>query len=293
MALPTILITGANGQLGFELVRVLAPRNTIIATDRASLDLADVDAIVAAVRATRPSLIVNAAAHTAVDQAERDRDAALAINGRAPAILAEEAKRSGAVLIHYSTDYVFDGAASEPYREESPPAPLNVYGASKLAGERAIETVGARALVFRTSWVYGLRGRNFLVTIRRLAAERDELRIVNDQIGVPNWCRTLARATQRIVALGIDAAGERAGLYHMSSTGSASWFDFARAIVGDASRPRVTPITTAQYPTPARRPAYGVLSTAKFERTFGFALPPWRDELAQCLSSPVEPDPSQ
>ncbi len=293
MATPTILITGTIGQLGFELARALAPRRAIIATDRASLDLADADAIVAAVRAARPSLIVNAAAYTAVDQAERDSDAAYAINGRAPGILAEEAKRIGAMLIHYSTDYVFDGEASVPYDEDVPPAPLNVYGASKLAGERAIAAAGARALVFRTSWVYGLRGRNFLLTIRRLAAERDELRIVCDQVGVPNWCRTLARATRRIVDLGIDAMNDRAGLYHMSATGSATWFDFARAIVGDVERPRVTPIATAQYPTPARRPAYGVLATTRFERTFGFALPPWRDALAQCLSSPIEPDPPQ
>jgi dTDP-4-dehydrorhamnose reductase len=293
MATPAILVTGANGQLGFELARLLASRGTVVATDRASLDLADADAIVAAVRAAQPSLIVNAAAYTAVDQAERDRDAAYAINSRAPAILADEAKRIGALLIHFSTDYVFDGDADAPYDEDTPPAPVNVYGASKLAGERAIAAAGARALVFRTSWVYGLRGRNFLLTVRRLAAEREELRIVNDQIGVPNWCRTLAIATRRIVDLGIGAAGERAGLYHMSSTGRATWFDFARAIIGDVPRPRVMPITTAQYPTPARRPAQAVLSTAKFERTFGFTLPSWRDALAQCLSSAVEPDPSQ
>lgn len=293
MPTPTILITGANGQLGFELARMLAPADSTVATDRASLDLADADAIVAAVRAARPSLIVNAAAYTAVDRAERDSDAAYAINGRAPGILAEEAKRVGATLIHYSTDYVFDGEAREPYDENASPAPRNVYGASKLAGERAIAAVGARALVFRTSWVYGLRGSNFLLTIRKLAAERDELRIVCDQVGVPNWCRTLARATRRVVDLGIATIGERAGVYHMSSTGSATWFEFARAIVGDVERPRVMPITTAQYPTPARRPAYGVLSTERFERTFGFALPPWRDALAQCMSSPIEPDRSQ
>jgi len=293
MPTPTILITGANGQLGFELARLLAPIAATIATDRASLDLADADAIVAAIRAARPSLIVNAAAYTGVDRAESDSDAAYAVNGRAPGIIGEEAKRIGAMLIHYSTDYVFDGQAREPYDESASPAPRNVYGASKLAGERAIAASGARALIFRTSWVYGLRGSNFLLTIRRLAAERDELRIVRDQVGTPNWCRALARATRHIVGLGVDAMSERAGLYHMSSTGSATWFDFARAIVGDVERPRVTPITTAQYRTPASRPAYGVLSTAKFERAFGFALPPWRDALAQCLSSPIEPDPSQ
>jgi len=290
MAAPTILVTGANGQLGFELARVLAPCGTIVTTDRASLDLADVDSIAATVRAAKPALIVNAAAYTAVDRAQTERDLAHAINGRAPDVLAEEARRIGATLIHYSTDYVFDGHARTPYAEDAPTAPLNVYGESKLAGERAIATSGAHALVFRTSWVYGLRGKNFLLTIRKLAAERDELAIVADQTGVPNWCRALARATRRVVDLGLPKLTERAGLYHMSSTGSATWFEFARAIVGDSERPRLKPITTADFPTPAQRPAYGVLSTAKFERTFGFALPPWRDALAQCVTSPVEPD---
>jgi dTDP-4-dehydrorhamnose reductase len=293
MPTPTILVTGANGQLGFELARLLAPCGTIVATDRASLDLTDPDAIVAVVRAARPALIVNAAAYTAVDQAEREPEAAYAINARAPGVLADEAKRSGALLIHYSTDYVFDGTAGSPYDEDAPTGPLGVYGASKLEGERAVAASNARALVFRTSWVYGLRGRNFLLTIRRLAAERDELRIVDDQTGVPNWSRALARATRRVVDLGLAGIAQRTGLYHMSSTGAATWFEFARAIVGDAARPRVTPIATKDYPTPARRPAYAVLATAKFERTFGFALPSWRDALSQCMSSAAESDSSQ
>jgi dTDP-4-dehydrorhamnose reductase len=195
-----------------------------------------------------------------------------------------EAKRIGAVLIHYSTDYVFDGMRRTPYDEDAPANPLNVYGAGKLAGEREIAAVGAHAIVFRTSWIYGLRGKNFLMTIRRLAAERDELRIVSDQIGVPNWCRTLAEATTRVVAGGLGPLAERAGLYHMSSTGCGSWYDFAREIVGDVARPRVVPITTAEYPTPAKRPAYAVLATARFERVFGFALPDWRKALADCTT---------
>jgi dTDP-4-dehydrorhamnose reductase len=272
---------------------VLAPCGAIVATDRASLDLADPDAIVAVVRAAKPALIVNAAAYTAVDQAEREPEAAYAINARAPGILADEAKKTGALLIHYSTDYVFDGTASTPYDENAPTGPLGVYGASKLEGERAIAASNVRALVLRTSWVYGLRGRNFLLTIRRLAGEREELRIVADQTGVPNWSRALARATRRVVDLGLAGIAQRAGLYHMSSTGSATWFEFARAIVGDASKPRVTPIATSDYPTAARRPAYAVLATAKFERTFGFALPPWRDALSQCVTSPVESDSLQ
>jgi len=287
MARPRILVTGANGQLGFELARSLGALGEVVAADRETLDLARPDAIVAVVRAARPQLIVNAAAYTAVDRAETERDLAFAINGRAPGILAEEARRLGAVLIHYSTDYVFDGAGSIPYREDAPTAPLNAYGESKLAGERAVAAAGGQALVFRTSWVYGLRGSNFLLTIRRLAAERDELRIVADQVGVPNWCRVLAEATVRVAGSGTAALADRAGLYHLSSTGATSWYEFARAIVGDAPRPRVVPITSADYPTPARRPAYGVLDTTRFERAFGFALPSWRDALARCLAEPV------
>jgi dTDP-4-dehydrorhamnose reductase len=290
MQRPTILVTGANGQLGFELARLLAPHGDVVATDRGRLDLAEADAIVAAVRGVAPELIVNAGAYTAVDRAEKETALANAVNGRAPGILAEEAKRIGAVLIHYSTDYVFDGTRATPYPEDAPTAPQNVYGASKLAGERAIAAVGGHALVFRTSWVYGLRGKNFLLTIRRLAAERDELRVVADQIGVPNWCRVLAEATARAVRSGLPALAERAGLYHLSATGQASWCDFARAIVGDAKTPRIVPITTAEHPLPARRPAYGVLATERFEVTFGFALPDWRDALARCVASPIESD---
>ena len=285
---PTILVTGANGQLGFDLARLLAPRGDVVAVDRTRLDLADADAVVAAVRGAKPALIVNAGAYTAVDLAEKEPAQAAAINACAPGILADEAKRIGAVLIHYSTDYVFDGARTTPYPENAPTGPLNVYGATKLEGERAIAAVGAHAIVLRTSWVYGLRGKNFLLTVRRLAAERDELRIVADQVGVPNWCTSLAEATARIVGGGLPALAERAGLYHLSATGSASWFDFARAIVGDVAKPRVVGIATADYPLPARRPAYGVLDTARFEGAFGFALPDWRDVLARCLASSSE-----
>jgi|SRR5215471_7144263 len=290
MRRPTILVTGSNGQLGFELARLLAPSGNVIAADRAKLDLVDADAIVAAVRGAKPDIILNAGAYTAVDLAEKEASLAAAVNARAPGILAEEAKRIGAVLIHYSTDYVFDGARTTPYPEEAPTAPLNVYGETKLDGERAIAAVGGYALVFRTSWVYGLRGRNFLLTIRKLAAERDELRIVSDQIGVPNWCRSLAEATASVVGLGNSALAERSGLYHLSAKGEASWFDFARAIVGNVAKPRIVPIATVDYPLPARRPAYGVLYTARFEAVFGFALPDWRDALARCLASSADAD---
>lgn len=285
----TILVTGAQGQIGFELARLLLPHGDVVATDRATLDLADPDAIVAAMRGVKPALIVNAGAYTAVDRAETEPALAHAVNGRAPGIFAEEAKRLGATLIHFSTDYVFDGRRTSPYPEDAPTGPQNVYGASKLEGEHAIAMTGAHALVLRTSWVYGLRGNNFLLTIRRLAAQRDELAIVADQIGVPNWSHMLAAATARIVGTGLPAVAARSGLYHLSCTGRASWYDFARAIVGEAPRPRVVPITTAEYPAPARRPANGVLATTRFEATFGFALPDWRDALTGCVAHQVQP----
>ncbi|HTR59167.1 MAG TPA: dTDP-4-dehydrorhamnose reductase [Casimicrobiaceae bacterium] len=287
MARPTILVIGARGQLGFELARLLPAHGEVTALDRSELDIGDPDAIRETLRALRPVLAVNAAAYTAVDQAEREPERVEAINARAPAILAEEAKRLDALLVHYSTDYVFDGAAAVPYPEDAPTNPLGVYGASKLRGEQAIVASGCRYLVLRTSWVYGLRGRNFLLTIRRLATERDELRVVADQIGVPNWSRALAEATATLVSRGLDVLAERAGLYHLSARGSTSWFEFARAIVGEVESPRVLPITTAEYPTAARRPPYAVLATEKLERVFGVSLPDWRELLARCLASGV------
>ena len=282
---PTILVTGANGQLGAELVHALAPHGTIVATGHAELDLADADAIVATVRRIRPALIVNAAAYTAVDRAESEEARAHAVNGVAPGILADEAKRAGAALIHYSTDYVFDGRATGPYDEDAPVGPLSVYGRTKLEGERAVAASGADALVLRTSWVYGRRGRNFLTTMQRLAAERDEIRVVDDQTGAPNWSRELARATARIVANGRHGIAERKGLYHLTARGATTWYGFARAILAGVPRVRIVPITTAEYPTPARRPHWSVLDTARFERTFGFALPDWHASLAECLAS--------
>ena len=224
-----------------------------------------------------------------VDRAESERAQAFAINAVAPGVLAEAAKRAGALLVHYSTDYVFDGCSRVPYSEDSPTSPLSVYGASKLEGEQRVAASGAQALVFRTSWIYGLRGSNFLMTIRRLAAARDELRIVDDQVGVPNWSRALARATLRVLQLGRETLAERCGLYHLSCGGEATWYRFAQAFLRDTKGLRVLPIATADYPTPARRPQYGVLDTTKFRQTFGFALPDWRAALDECLASPPEP----
>ncbi len=287
MTRPRILLIGSAGQLGFELARALPAHGEVVALDHAALDLANADAIVAAVRSARPQLIVNAGAYTAVDRAESEPDRAEAINARAPGILAEEASRVGAVLIHYSTDYVFDGESEAPYDEDAAPNPVNVYGRSKLEGERAIAAIGGVGVVLRTSWVYGLRGQNFLTTMRRLGAEREELRIVADQVGSPNWTRSLATATAALASRGNGDLSERAGLYHLSGSGSASWFEFARAIFAGANRPRVVPISTAEYPTAARRPRRSVLASDKFARTFGIALPPWEAMLRDCVAERI------
>ena len=286
-ARPKILLTGARGQLGRELAAALEPHGALVACDRSTLDLADPAMIARVVRETKPQWIVNAGAYTAVDRAETERDAAFAVNARAPGILGVEARRLGAVVMHFSTDYVFDGKRATPRDEAAPTDPLNVYGASKLEGERAIAASGAAALTLRTSWVYSRHGQNFLVTMQKLAAARDEVRVVADQTGVPNWSRALAQATATLVARGVPYVAERAGLYHLSAQGSATWYAFARAIIGDAVR--VTPITTAEFPTPAARPAYGVLDATRFTRTFGFGLPDWQTLLQQCLRAPVEP----
>jgi len=284
----TILLTGARGQLGRELAAALRDAGNVVAFDHATLDLADPDRIVDVVRSVAPRTIVNAAAYTAVDRAEQERDAAFAINGRAPGILAAEAKRANAVLVHYSTDYVFDGEATTPYDETSSPNPINAYGASKLEGERAIAASGAAAITLRTSWVYARHGQNFFTTMQKLAASRGELRVVADQTGVPNWARALARATARLIRESGPRLGERAGLYHLSAAGSTTWYGFASALL-QGQLARVTPIATRDYPTPARRPAYGVLDPTHFTRTFGFGLPDWQTLLHECMRSEAEP----
>lgn len=286
---PTILLTGARGQLGRELAFALGGVGNVVACDRTTLDLGDPGRIVDVVRESAPHAIVNAAAYTAVDLAERERDRAFAINADAPRILAEEAKRANAILVHYSTDYVFDGAATTPYDESAATRPLNVYGESKLAGEAAIAASGAASLVLRTSWVYGRRGQNFLVTMQKLAASRTEINVVDDQIGVPNWTRWLARTTATLLDQDLAWLAERAGLYHLCALGRASWFDFAREILRDQPNVQVSPIATSQYPTPARRPAYGVLDATRFARTFGIVLPDWQTLLHGCLQSGAEP----
>lgn len=282
-----ILLTGSAGQLGRELVRSLACLGEVVACDRRALDLGDADALRPVLRATKPSVVVNAAGYTAVDRAESEPAAAEAVNGLAPGILAEEAKRCGALLVHYSTDYVFDGAKGAPYTEDDAPAPLSAYGRSKLAGERAIAAVAGRHLILRTGWVFGLHGANFMKTILRLARERDELRVVADQRGAPTWTRHLADATALLLARR-DAAE---GLFHVAAAGEATWHGYAEAIVATAAAaglieraPHVLPIATADYPLPARRPADSRLDCRRLARDCGIALPDWRTGLADCLA---------
>lgn len=284
-----ILVTGRYGQVGWELQRTLLPLGRIVAVDQQDLDLADPAAIRRMLEALRPDVIVNPAAYTAVDKAESEPGLAHAVNAEAPALLAQWAARQGALMIHYSTDYVFDGAKAAPYVETDPAGPLGVYGRSKRAGEEAVLASGADHLIFRTSWVYGARGANFLRTILRLAAEREELRIVADQIGAPTWSRLLAEATSLAVrqALAERRHGRfKSGLFHLACAGETSWHGFASAIVEGRQGLRVkavTPITTADYPTPAQRPANSRLDTGAFRARFGLALPDWRDCLKLCL----------
>jgi len=281
-----ILLTGKDGQVGWELQRSLAPLGEVTAFNRAALDLSDAAAIRAAIRALRPDLIVNAAAYTAVDLAESENDLALLINAQAPGVMADEAKNLGALLVHFSTDYVFDGTKDGAYVEDDAPSPMNAYGRSKLAGEQAIQAVGCRHLIFRTSWVYSLRGKNFLRTILRLAEQREELRIIDDQVGAPTWSRMIAEAT--VLACAHEAPLE--GLFHLASGGAASWHGFTQAIL-ELTRhlrkrePVLTAIPARDYPLPAARPHNSRLSCERLARQTGIILPDWRKALDLCLES--------
>ncbi len=289
-----ILLIGATGQVGWELQRCVQALGTVIPAGRQQshrVDLTDPDSVRTLVQATQPTIILNAAAYTAVDKAETEAELAYAVNAQAPGILAEEAQRLGALLVHYSTDYVFNGQQCHPYTEDVPTQPLGVYGSSKLAGEQAIQAVGGQYLIFRTAWVYGRRGHNFLLTMQRLARERDELRIVNDQVGAPTWSRVIAEVTAMILAQLYSPFSrlempEMSGIYHLTCAGETTWYHFASAILAQGERqPRLVPITTKDYPTPAQRPAYSVLSCAKLQETFGVNLPSWDQALALCLAN--------
>lgn len=296
-----ILLIGREGQLGWELRRTLACLGEVIAIDRTSrpwfIDLSDPDSIRTAVRGLRPQLIVNAAAYTGVDVAEKEEELATMINGVAPGILAETAAELGAGLIHYSTDYVFSGEASSPYDEAHETAPLGVYGKTKRQGEVAIEQVGIPHLILRTAWVYGTRGHNFLLTMLRLMGERESLSIVSDQHGAPSWSREIAECTAFMIAQCQNReadtfdVGDRSGIYHLTNNGQTNWYEFANAIRKQAVTQgllegrvaELEPILGREYPTPAKRPSWSVLSNQKLKAEFGLQMPAWQQSLQLCM----------
>ena len=290
-----ILVFGRVGQVGWELRHKLACLGQVTAVDYPEIDFTKPDSIREAVRAARPAVIVNAAAYTAVDKAEAEPARAYAINAAAPGVLAEEAKRLGSILVHYSTDYVFDGTKHGAYLETDLPNPVNVYGKTKLAGDEAIQSVGGDYLILRTSWVYGARGSNFLLTMLRLARERAELRIVDDQTGAPTSSECIAQATADLLAqLSAPKGGGlqgRSGIYNLTNSGETTWFGFAKAFlskpqeVTGAITPSLVPITTAEFPRPAKRPANSCLSCRRVEETFGVRMPHWEDALALVLET--------
>ena len=291
-----ILLLGANGQVGHELRRSLAPLGGIIATTRTGelpdgtpcevADFGDPGSLAELVERVAPDLVVNAAAYTAVDRAEDDQEAAFRANAEAPGVLAEACARRETPFVHFSTDYVFDGAGSRPYREDDPTVPLGVYGASKLAGEEAVRAAGGRHLIFRTAWVYGVRGQNFLRTMLRLAAERDELRVVGDQVGTPTPAYLIADVT----AAAISSAQSLSGTFHLTASGKTSWHGFAEAIIAGAAErgllqrtPHVTAISTADYPTRAKRPRYSCLDTGKLGEALGVPMASWTAGLEKVM----------
>ncbi|MBT9590036.1 MAG: dTDP-4-dehydrorhamnose reductase [Thiobacillus sp.] len=295
-----ILLFGKNGQVGWELQRSLAPLGELVAlaSDSQALcgDLADLAGIARTVRAVAPDVIVNAAAHTAVDQAEREPERARTLNALAPGVLAQEAQRCGAWLVHYSTDYVFDGSGDAPWRETDPTGPLNVYGQTKLEGEAAIRAAGCRHLIFRTSWVYAARGGNFAQTMLRLARERDSLAVINDQIGAPTGADLLADVTAHAIRTAMQRP-ELGGLYHLAAGGQTSWYDYARFVIEFARQvgvqikvapEAIQPVSSSAFPTAARRPLNSRLDTRNLQTTFGLHLPHWQDGIARMLTEVLE-----
>ena len=299
-----ILLTGSTGQVGRELARTLAPLGDVTSPSRDELDLSRPDAIREAVRRARPDLVLNAAAYTDVERAETEPELAWVVNARAPGILAEEAARLGAAIIHFSTDYVFDGRKPEPYVESDPPSPLNLYGETKLRGEEAVRGSGAPHLIFRLSWVYGLRRRNFLRAMLEAFASREVVRVVADQTGRPTWCRTVAEAVVAALGAAVGEGADRrasprpataleaiSGLYHLGPAGTTTWHGFAEAILetlraegASVATRRIEPIPSSAYPSAVRRPARSVLSCHAFERAFGLPQPHWKGELGRCLA---------
>lgn len=298
-----ILLFGKNGQVGWELQRSLAPLGelVVLASDSQELcgDLTDLAGIAQTVRTVAPDVIVNAAAHTAVDRAESEPELARALNALAPGVLAQEAQRNGAWLVHYSTDYVFDGSGDTPWQETDPTGPLNIYGQTKLEGEAAIRAAGCQHLIFRTSWVYAARGGNFAKTMLRLARERDHLAVIIDQIGAPTGADLLADITAHALRTAMQRP-ELSGLYHLAAGGQTSWYDYARFVIDHARQAgidiKVTPeaihpVPTSAFPTAARRPLNSHLNTQKLQTTFGLRLPPWQDGITRMLIETLEKTP--
>lgn len=295
-----ILVTGSSGQVGSELLRTLAPLGEVVAPSRSDMDLASTASVRAIISAVRPRWIVNPAAYTAVDKAESEPELAYAINAEAMRAMGEEARLIGAAVIHFSTDYVFPGTGNTPYVEDDETAPLSVYGASKLAGEKLLAETGVEHLIFRTSWVYGGRGKNFLLTILKAARERDRLRVVADQYGAPTWSRDLARLTAHVIALMEEAAagrslsetmGEWSGIYHAAGAGETTWHGFAEEAVRLERKRQpgvrlaeVDAISTAEYPTPAKRPANSRLNCGKLAEKFGWRMMDWRESLHEVMN---------
>lgn len=290
---PTLLLIGADGQLGWELQRTLAPlghlaRATLDGRWEQAVNLADAESIARLIRETQPDVVINAAAYTAVDKAETELDLAQRINGDAPGLIGRLVAERRVPVLHYSTDFVFSGASDRPYREDDEPGPINVYGITKLDGENRLLDSGTPALILRTSWVYGRYGHNFLLTMQRLLQERDELKVVDDQIGAPTWSRLLAEVSAqllyRILSGDIDLE-HHSGLYQVTGAGQTSWWGFAKAIQkASGASCKLLPIASREYPTPAKRPAYSVLDNGKLLETFGLALPDWEVSLAMCLA---------
>ena len=289
-----ILLTGKTGQVGWELNHMLSKTDTVFAMGRDRMDLSKPETLGSVIQEVRPDIIINAAAYTAVDKAESEPELAMTVNGVAPGVIAEEARKIGAGMIHYSTDYVFDGKATSPYKEEDPTCPLSVYGKSKLAGENAVIQAGIAHIIIRTGGVYSLRSSNFLLTMQKLAQTRKQIKIVNDQTGGPTWAKAIAEGTARILERGLKRSATTpkvftsSGIFHMTCGGETSWFGFANKIFelsGLSENTELIPIPTTEYPTPAVRPQYSLLSNRKLKQVFHHEMPHWQDALRECLDS--------
>lgn len=285
-----ILLIGKNGQVGWELRRTCAPLGEVVAVDYPEINFTDAAALRRLVSETRPDAVINAAAYTAVDKAETEKELCHQINATGPGVLAEEAKKIGALIVHYSTDYIFDGTKQTAYVETDAPNPLGSYGVSKLAGDEAVRASGADHLIFRLCWVYGARGQNFMLTMQRLAREREKLRVVRDQFGCPTWSRMIAEATAQALKQAMSSADRSSfnGAYHLAASGHTNWHGFASRIIGlmpetERKCREVEAILASEYPTPAKRPAYSVLNCGKLEKTFGLRLPDWETSLLHVL----------